>query len=104
MYISLLGGGTSPGLLLERLALAFLSASFVGLPGGPASGRRVPWTSSIALSRFVWAIQLSDGVLSGPRMECCRTALEVMIRKFDVSTNGSESGALASSDDEAMFD
>ncbi len=40
----------------------------------------------------------------GPRVECCRAALAVWIRKLEVSAIGSESGAPASSADEAMLD
>ncbi len=75
-----------------------------GLPRGAGSGPRVPWTSSITLSRFVWAVQLGASIGSGPRLECYHAALAVFIRKLDVSANGSESGAPASSADEAMLD
>ena len=104
VYLLLLGGGTSPGLFLERSAQVFMSSSSVGLPDGPESGPHVPWTSSIALSRFVMTVQLGVGVGSGPRVECRRAALAVWIRKLDVSANGCESGAPASSADEAMLD
>ena len=40
---------------------------------------------------------------SGPRVECCRSALAVWIQKLDVSANGSKSGVPASSADDAML-
>ena len=81
-----------------------MSSEFVGLPRGAGSGPRVPWISSIALYRFVWAVQLGDGIGSDPRLECCRAALAVWIRKLEMSVNGSEGESPASSADEAMLD
>ena len=74
------------------------------LPPSAGSWPRVPWTSSVALHRFVWAIQLDVGVSSGPRSDCDRAALSVWLRKLDISVCGSESGTLASSSDEQMLD
>jgi hypothetical protein len=81
-----------------------MSSAFVGLPDGPKNVRRVPWTSWIALPRFVWTVRLGVGVGIGPRAECMRAALAVWARKLDVSADGSDTGALASSADEAMLD
>jgi hypothetical protein len=39
-----------------------MSSDSVVLPLGAGSGPRVPWTSSVALSRFVCAVQLGVGV------------------------------------------
>ena len=81
-----------------------MSSNYVDLPLVAGSGPRVTWAYSIALSRFVWAVQLGAGVGSGPRVECCRAALAVWIRKLDISASGSEGGAPASSAAEAMLD
>ena len=84
--------------------MVFMVVAFVGLPDGPRDGRRVAWTSSIVLSRFVLAIQLGARVGSGPRAECNRAALAVWIQKLDVSATWAEGGAPASSVNEAMLD
>jgi hypothetical protein len=81
-----------------------MSSDSIGLPRGAGSGFRVPWVSSIALSRFVLAVHLGVGVGSGPLLECCRAALAVWIRKLNISACGSEGGAPASSADKAMLD
>ena len=81
-----------------------MSSASIGLPDGAGSGPRISWTSSIALSRFVWAVQLGVSLGNGSRVECCRGALAVWIRKLDISVDGIENGAPASSVDEAMLD
>ncbi len=81
-----------------------MSSDYVDLPHGAGSGPRVPWTSSIALSRFVWAVHLGSGVCSGPRLECSRAALSVWKRKMDISANECETGAPAPRADEALLD
>jgi hypothetical protein len=81
-----------------------MSSGSVDLPLGAWSSPRAPRTFSIALSRFVWAVQLDAGVGIGPRLECCRVALAVWIRNLDISAIGSEGGAPASSSDEAILD
>ena len=42
---------------------------------GPWDGRRVAWTSSVSLTKFVLAVHHGYGV--GPRAECSRYALAV---------------------------
>ncbi len=74
------------------------------LPPSAGSWPRAPWTSSVALHRFVWAIQLDVGVGTGPRSDCDRAALSVWLRKLEISVGESESGAPASSPDEEMLD
>ncbi len=74
------------------------------LPPGAGRCLRVPWTSSVSLHRFVWAIQLDVGVGTGPRSDCDRAALCIWLRKLDISDSGSEGGAPASSPDEQMLD
>jgi len=72
----------------------------VGAGGGP----RIPWTSSVVLHRFVWAIKLGVGLGNGHRLDCRRAALVVWLRKLAILFSGSESGALVSSPDEQMLD
>ncbi len=74
------------------------------LPPSAGSCIRVPWTSSVSLHRFVWAIQLGVGVGTGPRSDYGRAALSVWLRKLDIFVSGSESGAPASSPDEHMLE
>ena len=70
------------------------------LPPSAGSCSRVPWTSSVSLHRFDWAIQLGVGVGNGPRSDCGRASLSIWLRKLDISASGSESGAPGSSPDE----
>jgi hypothetical protein len=58
-----IGGKASPGVTVGRSYPYRLSSDFGVLPLGVGSSPRVPWTSSVALSRFVWAVQLE--VVSG---------------------------------------
>jgi hypothetical protein len=51
--LSLLGGGVSPDLRLERSAVVFMVVASVDLLDGHVGGRRASWTSSISMSRFV---------------------------------------------------
>ncbi len=74
------------------------------LPPSAGSRLHVPWTSSVSLHRFVWAIQLDVSVGTGPRSNCDRAALSIWLRKLDISVSGCESGAPASSHDEQMLD
>ncbi len=97
-------GEAYSGVLLGRSSSGRMSSDSIVLPLGDGSGPRVPWTSLVALHRFVWAIQLGVGLGSGSRLECCRVALAVWLRKLDISVNGSESGAPVSSADEEMLD
>ena len=98
------GGGATPDVALERSPPASMSSDSGELPAGAVEGFRVPWTSSIALSRFVWAVQHGVGAGSGPRLECNRVVLSVWIRKLEISTLEGEGGASSLSADEAMLD
>ena len=81
-----------------------MMSSNVLLPPSAGSCLRVPWTSSVSLHRFVWAIQLDVGVGTGPRSDGGRAALSIWLRKLGFFVSGSESGAPASSLDEQMLD
>ncbi len=73
-------------------------------PTGYENVRRVPWASSSPLQIFVWVVQLSVGVGSGPLMACIRAALAIWVRKLEIVVPVFENGAPASSADEAMLD
>ncbi len=64
---------------------------------------RVPWTFSVSIHRFVWAIQFGVGVGTGSRVDCRRCALAVWLRKLAIYVSGCESGAPALSLDEQML-
>ena len=74
------------------------------LPPSAGNCIRVPWTSSVSLHRFVWAIQLGVSVGTGTRSDCDRASLSIWLRKLDISVIGCESGAPASSPDEQLLD
>ena len=85
-------GGLGGGVLLRLgenkravwLLLAWMaSVSFIS-PAESWDGRRVAWTSSVALTRFVWAVQYGVGVGDRPRVSCSRATLAVWIRKLKV--------------------
>ena len=104
LFLLRVGGEASPGVVLGRSFLDLMPSDFVFRPLGARSGPRVPWTYSIALHRFVWAVQLGVGLGNDSQLECCRAALAVWIRKVDISVTGSKSGAPVSSADEEMLD
>jgi len=47
----------------------------ISRPARPWDERRVALTSSVSLTRFVWAVHHGSGV--GPRAECSRVVLAV---------------------------
>jgi len=67
-------------------------------------GRRVAWTSSVALTRFVWAVKYGDSVGDGPRVSCSRAALAVWIRKLKLVDPRGVDVPTSPSADEAMLD
>ena len=67
-------------------------------------GRRVAWISSVALTRFVWAVQYGVGMGDGPRVRCSRAALAVWIRKLKVVNERGADVPTSPSADEAMLD
>jgi hypothetical protein len=81
--------------------LASISMSYSSDPWGC---RRVAWTSSVALTRIVWAVQYGARVGDGPRVSCSRAALAVWIRKFNVTSPRGEDASASHSADEAVFD
>jgi len=85
----------SLSLTLRRFSLAYGSMS-------RPVGRRVAWTSSVSLTRFVWVIQHGSGL--GPRAECSRAALAVWLRKLDLSTSRAEDDPSPPSAEESMLD
>ena len=92
-------GVNFPSFGLRRFLMASISIS---CPAGPWDGRRVAWTSSVSLTRFVWAVQHGIGV--GPRAECSRAAMAVWIRKLDVSTSRAEDDSASPITNEYMLD
>ncbi len=99
--LSLLGEEISAYVFLKNSARIVMSFVVVVPPSGSEDVRRVPWTSSSALHRFVWVVYLDVGVGSGPRVDCSRAA--VWTRKLKIVVPVSENGAPAPSADEAMF-
>ena len=83
------------------MCMAFVSIS---RPAGPRDGRRVAWTSYVALSGFVWAVQYGARVGDGPRVSCSRAALAVWIRKLNVTSPMGEDFPISPNADEAMLD
>ena len=104
VMLLLVGEEASPCVGSRRSAIDRMASESVFLPCVAGSCPRCPWTSSISLHRFVWALHLDAGLGSSPRLECRRAALAVWLHKLDISVNGSESGAPASSPDEEMLD
>ena len=70
----------------------------------PWGGRRVSWTSFVALSRFVWAVQYGARVGDGPRASCSRVAPAVRIRKLKVTSSRGEDFSTSPNADEIMLD
>ena len=66
--------------------------------------RRVALTSSVTLTRFVWANHYGVGVGDGPRVSCSRAALAVWIRKLKVVSPRGADVTTSSNADEAMLD
>ena len=62
------------------------------------------WTSSVALMRFVWAVQYGVGVGDVPRVTCSRAALAVWIRKLKVMDPRGVDVPTSPNADEAMLD
>jgi len=79
-----------------------LSSVSMSLPGGAYGERRVAWTSSISIARFMWAVQYGSGL--GPRAECDRAALAIWLRKLNLSASRAENDLSLLSADEAMLD
>jgi len=53
MCLLWIGGGISPGVVVDKSSPVGMSFDAVGLPDGAGSGPRVSRTSSVAFSRFV---------------------------------------------------
>ena len=68
------------------------------------AGRRGSWTSSVSLTRVVWAVHHGDVVGDGPRGSCSRAALAVWIRKLNVASPRGDYVPSSPSADEAMLD
>ena len=83
------------------MCMAFVSIS---RPVGPWDGRRVAWTSFVALTRFVWAVQYGAGMGDGPRASFSRAAMAVWIRKLNVARSRGEGVPTSPSADEALLD
>jgi len=70
----------------------------------PGDGRRWSWTASVALTRFVWAVQHGAVVGDGPRGSCNRATLAVWIRKLHVTSPRGDEVPSSPSVDDAMLD
>ncbi len=62
------------------------------------------WTSSVSLSRFVWAVHLGARAGSGPRADYSHAALAIWIRKLTVSAARAEGDSSVPNADETMLD
>jgi len=81
-----------------------MSSSAFLISAGHGDGRRGSWTSSVALTRFVWAVEHGAVVGDGPRGSCSRAALAVWIRKLHVTGLRGDEVPSSPSVDEAMLD
>ena len=81
-----------------------MNSSNVVVIGDPEVERHGSWTASLALTRFVWAVQHGDVVGDGVRGSCSRAALAVWIRKLHISSPRGEDGPTSVSVDDAMLD
>ncbi len=81
-----------------------MSSSPFAISAEPWDGRREYWTSSVALTRFVWAVQHGAVAGEGPRGICSRAALAVWIRKLHVASPRGDEVLSSPSVDEAMLD
>jgi len=74
------------------------------LSAEPWTGRRGSWTSSVSLTRSVWAVQHGDVVEDGSRVSFSRAALAVWIRKLSVASPRGDEVSSSPKADEAMLD
>ena len=76
----------------------------IALSAEPRAGRRGSWTSSVSLTRFVWAVH--HGVVVGDvhLVSCGRAAMAVSIRKLNVTIPRGDEVLASPSADEAMLD
>ena len=70
----------------------------------PWAGRRGSWTSSMSLTRFVWAVKHGVVVGDGPRVSCSRAAMAVWIRRLNVTSPRGDEVPASPSADEATLD
>jgi len=81
-----------------------MRTSNVVVIGDPELERRGSWTTSLALTRFVWVVQHGVVVGDGLRGRCSRAALAVWIRKLHISSPRMGDVPTSSSVDDAMLD
>jgi hypothetical protein len=81
-----------------------MSSSAFVVSAEPGDGRRGSWTASVALTRFVWAVQHGAVVGDGPRGSCSRAALAVWIRKLHVTSPRGDEVPSSPSVDDAILD
>ena len=89
---------------LGILALTWMTSVPFALSAEPWAWRRGSWTSSVSLTRFVWAIQHGVVVGDGPRVRCSRAALAVWIRKVNAASPRGDEVPSSPSADESMLD
>jgi hypothetical protein len=80
-----------------------MRTSDVVVIGDPEVGRRGSWTASVALTRFVWAVQHGAVVGDGVRGSCSRAALAVWIRKLHIFSPRERDVPTSSSVDDVML-
>ena len=89
---------------LGSFLLACMASVSLSCSAESWDGHRVAWTSYVALTKFVRAVQYGAGVGNGPRVSCSRAALAVWIRKLKVVNPRSSDVPSSPSADEAMLD
>ena len=72
--------------------------------GEASDRRRGSWTTSVSLTRFVWAVPYGAVVGDGPRVSCSHAALAVWIRKLSVTIPKEDDPPTSPSADEVMLD
>ena len=81
-----------------------MRTSSAGVSDVSEVGSRGSWTDSLAITRFVWAVQHGAVVGDGVRGSCSRAALAVWIRKLQISSPRGGDVSISSSVDDVMLD
>ncbi len=83
--------------------MTWMTSVSIALSAKPWAGRRGSWTTSVSLTRFVWAVQHGDLVGDhGSRVSCSRAAMTVWIRKLNIPSPTNDEAPASLIADEAM--